>query len=123
MFVGTTAEALVDGVSTVTRGAIKGRFFHFYPKRDVDLLKWLGHWMKKGWFYFKHIYYTFIEKQILIQLILIPRYSERLVWQVFIFIPLLLSVGRSVCLYKLNMKTLHFPLSPKVIELPDPYLV
>ena len=48
LFTGTTAQALVDGVATVTRGTIKGRFFHFYPQRDVELLKWLGHWMKKG---------------------------------------------------------------------------
>ena len=45
---GTTAQALVEGVAGVTRGAIKGRFFHFYPQRDVELMKWLGHWMKKG---------------------------------------------------------------------------
>ena len=32
----------------MTRGAIKGRFFHFYPQRDVEILKWLGYWMKKG---------------------------------------------------------------------------
>lgn len=45
---GTTAQDLVDGVAAVTRGAIRGRFFHFYPPREVELLKWLGHWMKKG---------------------------------------------------------------------------
>ena len=48
IFAGTTAQALVEGVASVTRGAIKGRFFHFYPQRDVEILKWLGHWMKKG---------------------------------------------------------------------------
>ena len=47
-FKGTTAQALVEGVASVTRGAIKGRFFHFYPQRDVEILKWLGYWMKKG---------------------------------------------------------------------------
>ncbi|KAL4233984.1 hypothetical protein ACF0H5_005639 [Mactra antiquata] len=45
---GTTAQDLVDGVTAVTRGTIKGRFFHFYPPREVELLKWLGFWMKKG---------------------------------------------------------------------------
>ncbi|XP_045191868.2 uncharacterized protein LOC123548568 [Mercenaria mercenaria] len=45
---GTTAQDLVDGVTSVTRGAIRGRFFHFYPPREIELLKWLGHWMKKG---------------------------------------------------------------------------
>lgn len=45
---GTTAQDLVDGVREVTRGAIQGRFFHFYPPREINLLKWLGHWMKKG---------------------------------------------------------------------------
>ncbi|XP_052233589.1 uncharacterized protein LOC127846407 isoform X1 [Dreissena polymorpha] len=45
---GTTAEDLIEGITRVTRGAIRGRFFHFYPQRDVDLLKWLGHWIKMG---------------------------------------------------------------------------
>lgn len=45
---GTTSQELVNGVASITRGAIMGRFFHFYPQRDVELLKWLGYWMKKG---------------------------------------------------------------------------
>ena len=55
IFAGTTAQVLVDGVTTGTRGAIKGRFFHFYPPREVELLKWLGHWMKKGEIYLKFV--------------------------------------------------------------------
>ncbi|XP_052817091.1 uncharacterized protein LOC128243378 [Mya arenaria] len=45
---GTTADDLVEGVTKVTRGAIRGRFFHFHPYRDVNLLKWLGYWMQRG---------------------------------------------------------------------------
>ncbi|XP_033754357.1 uncharacterized protein LOC117337471 [Pecten maximus] len=45
---GTTAENLLEGVEKLTKGAIRGRFFNFYPPRKVELLKWLGHWMKKG---------------------------------------------------------------------------
>ncbi|KAK3610291.1 hypothetical protein CHS0354_029754 [Potamilus streckersoni] len=47
-FAGTTSETLLEGIEKLTRGAIKGRFFHFYPPRDVQLLKWLGYWIKKG---------------------------------------------------------------------------
>ncbi|XP_060075223.1 uncharacterized protein LOC132554909 [Ylistrum balloti] len=45
---GTTAENLLEGVEKLTKGAIRGRFFNFYPPRKVELLKWLGYWMKKG---------------------------------------------------------------------------
>ncbi|XP_062598330.1 uncharacterized protein LOC134259741 [Saccostrea cucullata] len=45
---GTTALQLIDGVQSLTRGTIQGRFFHFFPARKVELLKWLGGWIKKG---------------------------------------------------------------------------
>ncbi|XP_046361788.2 uncharacterized protein LOC124138923 isoform X1 [Haliotis rufescens] len=45
---GTTAEDLLHGIESLTQGRIRGRFFHFWPSRDVHLLKWLGQWMKKG---------------------------------------------------------------------------
>ncbi|XP_074646911.1 uncharacterized protein LOC141902886 [Tubulanus polymorphus] len=45
---GTTAIDLIDGVHKVTDGAIYGRFFSFYPKRKVDLSRWLGYWISKG---------------------------------------------------------------------------
>ncbi|CAG2240791.1 unnamed protein product [Mytilus edulis] len=45
---GTTADSLIDGITKLTKGTIKGRFFHFYPARKVQLLKWLGYWMRKG---------------------------------------------------------------------------
>ncbi|GAB1600768.1 uncharacterized protein LOC115209365 isoform X1 [Argonauta hians] len=44
---GTTAEELIHFVESLTNGAIKGRFFDFYPPRDVHVLKWLGEWIKK----------------------------------------------------------------------------
>ena len=34
-----------------------------------------------------------------------------------------LSVRPSVCLHKLNVKTLHFPITPKLIYLQGSYLV
>ncbi|XP_064599138.1 uncharacterized protein LOC135465742 [Liolophura sinensis] len=45
---GTTAEALIEGVVQLTKGEVIGRFFQFYPPRDVELLKWLAYWIKKG---------------------------------------------------------------------------
>ncbi|XP_050399662.2 uncharacterized protein LOC126816899 isoform X1 [Patella vulgata] len=45
---GTEATDLLQGVETLTRGKLRGRFFKFWPARDVHLVKWLGHWMKKG---------------------------------------------------------------------------
>ncbi|OWF48215.1 uncharacterized protein LOC110453389 [Mizuhopecten yessoensis] len=45
---GTTAENLLEGVEKLTKGVIRGRFFSFYPPRKVELLKWLGYWLKKG---------------------------------------------------------------------------
>ncbi|CAI9716414.1 Hypothetical predicted protein [Octopus vulgaris] len=44
---GTTAEDLIKFVESLTNGTIKGRFFDFYPPRDVQVLKWLGEWIKK----------------------------------------------------------------------------
>lgn len=49
-FLGTTAQQLIEGIHGLTRGTIQGRFFHFYPARKVELLKWLGGWIKKGKF-------------------------------------------------------------------------
>ncbi|XP_077870178.1 uncharacterized protein LOC144363107, partial [Saccoglossus kowalevskii] len=45
---GTTHEDLITGMEGLTEGRIYGRFFSFYPKRDVDLKEWLAYWMKKG---------------------------------------------------------------------------
>ncbi|XP_025075968.1 uncharacterized protein LOC112553153 isoform X2 [Pomacea canaliculata] len=45
---GTTAEDLLSGVERLTKGEVRGRFFHFWPPRHVQLLSWLSHWMKKG---------------------------------------------------------------------------
>jgi hypothetical protein len=39
----------------MTKGTIRGRFFHFYPARKVEILKWLGYWMRKGMFYLKDL--------------------------------------------------------------------
>ena len=46
---GTTAHHLIDGIDELTSGDIYGRFFHFWPPREIELKKWLAVWMKKGW--------------------------------------------------------------------------
>lgn len=38
----------MSGVEKVTEGKIVGRFFHFFPRRDVCVRQWLAKWMKKG---------------------------------------------------------------------------
>ena len=45
---GTTAHHLIDGIDELTNGDIYGRFFHFWPPREIELKKWLAAWMKKG---------------------------------------------------------------------------
>lgn len=45
---GTSPDAIVQGVETVTRGEVYGRFFHFFPQREVNLVEWLGDWIQKG---------------------------------------------------------------------------
>lgn len=47
-FIGCTAEHLIQGIETVTEGQVYGRFFCFYPEREVDILHWLGNWIKIG---------------------------------------------------------------------------
>ncbi len=39
---------MIDGIDELTNGEIYGRFFHFWPARDVNIRTWLGDWMKKG---------------------------------------------------------------------------
>ena len=46
--VGTCADDLIAGVSSLTNGRIVGRFFSFFPARDVDLRAWLTAWIRLG---------------------------------------------------------------------------
>jgi len=45
---GTTHKDLIEGLDKLTSGEIVGRFFHMYPKRDVDLSRWLKYWLMNG---------------------------------------------------------------------------
>ena len=45
---GTSHQDLIDSMTTLTNGEIYGRFFSFYPERQVSLLHWLAHWLGKG---------------------------------------------------------------------------
>lgn len=42
---GTTHHYLIDGLHKLTDGEVIGRFFHMYPEREFDLLKWLKFWL------------------------------------------------------------------------------
>ena len=45
---GTTHQDLIDSMEKLTEGQIKGRFFSFYPERNVSLLHWLAKWIQRG---------------------------------------------------------------------------
>ncbi|KAG0717504.1 hypothetical protein GWK47_054309 [Chionoecetes opilio] len=45
---GTTHRDLVQGVTQLSQGAIKAKFFHMFPKRAVQLSRWLAQWISKG---------------------------------------------------------------------------
>ena len=45
---GTTHQDLIDSMEKLTEGQIKGRFFSFYPERNVSLLHWLAKWIQLG---------------------------------------------------------------------------
>ena len=45
---GTGAEDLIAGVRSLSRGDVVGRFFPFFPSRDVDLRAWLSSWIEKS---------------------------------------------------------------------------
>jgi len=45
---GTTAEAIVEGVSAVAGSQVESRFFAFYPPREVNLQGWLASWLSQG---------------------------------------------------------------------------
>ena len=45
---GTSHEDIIDGVTKLTDGQVVGRFFPFFPKREVDLYCWLRKWLILG---------------------------------------------------------------------------
>lgn len=45
---GATHQDLIDGVTHITKGEVKARFFHMFPKRSFQLSRWLAEWISKG---------------------------------------------------------------------------
>lgn len=45
---GCTAEDIISGCRTVAGNYIECRFFDFYPRRQVDLQRWLAGWLSMG---------------------------------------------------------------------------
>ncbi|KAK7082897.1 hypothetical protein SK128_002156 [Halocaridina rubra] len=45
---GTTHRDLIDGVTSLSKGSIKAKFFHMFPKRAVQLSRWLAQWINRG---------------------------------------------------------------------------
>ncbi|XP_005986799.1 uncharacterized protein LOC102360780 isoform X2 [Latimeria chalumnae] len=45
---GATHEQLIEGAEKSSSGEVVGKFFSFYPERNVSLTKWLATWIQKG---------------------------------------------------------------------------
>lgn len=45
---GTTHTDIIDGIKQISNDQVIGRFFHFYPERDVDICLWLKTWLLRG---------------------------------------------------------------------------
>ncbi|XP_064077268.1 LOW QUALITY PROTEIN: uncharacterized protein LOC135194958 [Macrobrachium nipponense] len=45
---GTTHKDLIEGVTLLSKGSIKAKFFHMFPKRAVQLSRWLAQWIGRG---------------------------------------------------------------------------
>lgn len=45
-FIGATHKQLIDGAKEASGGRVLGRFFGFYPPRQVNLVPWLAHWIR-----------------------------------------------------------------------------
>lgn len=45
---GTTHTDIINGVKTLSTNKIDGKFFHFFPERNVDLSLWLKKWIHLG---------------------------------------------------------------------------
>lgn len=45
---GATHHDLIQGATELTKGAIKAKFFHMFPKRAVQLSRWLAQWISRG---------------------------------------------------------------------------
>ncbi|KAF5892909.1 trifunctional purine biosynthetic protein adenosine-3, partial [Clarias magur] len=44
---GATHVQLIDGAKEASAGRVLGRFFGFYPPRQVNLVQWLAHWIRQ----------------------------------------------------------------------------
>lgn len=45
---GMNASEMIENVERVTEKKVTGRFFSFYPARNIDIFRWLSEWIKKG---------------------------------------------------------------------------
>lgn len=45
---GTTHTDIIDGIKEVSNDQVTGRFFHFYPERDINICSWLKTWLFRG---------------------------------------------------------------------------
>lgn len=45
---GMNEKELIENIERSTDKKISGRFFNFYPRRDVHLYEWLADWIRKG---------------------------------------------------------------------------
>lgn len=48
MVSGATHTQLIKGADEASNGKVTGRFFHFHPRRQIILVRWLAYWIRKG---------------------------------------------------------------------------
>lgn len=45
---GTTHTDIINGIKRLSKNEVDGKFFHFFPERDVDVTSWLKKWIHLG---------------------------------------------------------------------------
>ena len=50
---GSSHDDLIAGVQKITSGTVTARFFHMFPKRAVQLTRWLAKWIQAGQLFVK----------------------------------------------------------------------
>ena len=50
------AFELIENIERVTADRVTGRFFPFYPSKNIDLIAWLTGWIEKGFLFIKLVH-------------------------------------------------------------------
>ena len=53
---GMNAFEMIENIERVTADQITGRFFPFYPPKNINLIAWLTSWIRKGFIFNKLVH-------------------------------------------------------------------